>query len=109
MGSSELIRWGAIGLMMAGLTWLVLGLAAVLGILQAIPGREDIALLAVALLLTAAGLVGQAGFYLALVAIAGRIVGIVVYAAGSSALEGISFPATAGMLEGFVLYGVATL
>jgi hypothetical protein len=58
MGSSELIRWGAIGLMMAGLTWLVLGLAAVLGILQAIPGREDIALLAVALLLTAAGLAG---------------------------------------------------
>jgi len=55
------------------------------------------------------GLLGQAGFYLALVAIAGRIVGIVVYAAGSSALEGISFPATAGMLVGFVLYGVATL
>jgi hypothetical protein len=122
MGSSELIRWDAIGLMMAGLTWLVLGLAAVLGILQAIPGREDIALLAVALLLTAAGLaglhtmqrghyglLGQAGFYLALVAIAGRILGIVVYAAGSSALEGISFPATAGMLVGFVLYGVATL
>jgi hypothetical protein len=122
MASSGLIRWCAIGLVLGGATWLVLGLSAVLGYLQAIPGREDVVLFTVALLFTAAGLVGlhtlqrasygilgQAGFYVALVAIAGRILGAVVFLAGSSALEWISKPATLSMLVGFVLYGVATL
>lgn len=122
MASSGLIRWCAIGLVLGGATWLVLGLSAVLGYLQAIPGREDVVLFIVALLFTAAGLVGlhtlqrasygilgQAGFYVALVAIAGRILGAVVFLVGSSALEWISKPATLSMLVGFVLYGVATL
>jgi hypothetical protein len=122
MGSSGLVRWSAIGLMLGGVTWGILGLSAVLGYLQAIPGREDVVLFVIALLFTAAGLVGlhtlqrasygvlgQAAFYLALVAIGGRILGAVVSLAGSSALEWISFPATLCMLVGFVLYGVATL
>ena len=58
MGSSGLIRWGAIGLMLGGVVWLVLGLSNVFGYLQAIPGREDVVLLVLALLLTATGLVG---------------------------------------------------
>ena len=111
MATSALIRWGAIGLMLGGVTWVVLGLSALVGYLQAIPGREDVVLFIVALLLTAAGLVGlhtlqrasygilgQAGFYVALVAIAGRILGAVVFLAGSSALEWISLPGTLGIL-----------
>jgi hypothetical protein len=122
MASSSLIRWGAIGLMLGGVMWVVLGLGAVVGYLQAIPGREDVVLFVVALLLTAAGLVGLhtlqkgsygylgwAGFYIALASVAARILGAVVYLAGSSALEWISLPGTLGMLVGFVLYGVATL
>jgi hypothetical protein len=122
MATSGLIRWGAIGLMLGGVMWVVLGLSALVGYLQAIPGREDVVLFVVALLLTAAGLVGlhtlqkdsygllgQAGFYIALAAVAARILGAVVFLAGSLVLEWISFPGTLGMLVGFVLYGVATL
>ena len=122
MATSGLVRWGAVGLMLGGVMWLVLGLSAVFGYLQAIPGREDVVLFVVALVLTAAGLVGlhslqrggygllgRVGFYIALAAIAGRILGAVVYLAGSSALEWISLPGTLGMLVGLVLYGFATL
>jgi hypothetical protein len=122
MATSGLIRWGAIGLMLGGVMWVVLGLSALVGYLQAIPGREDVVLFVVALLLTAAGLVGlhtlqkdsygllgQAGFYIALAAVATRILGAVVFLAGSLVLEWISFPGTLGMLVGFVLCGVATL
>jgi hypothetical protein len=122
MASLGLIRWGAIGFILGGVTWLVLGLSARLGYLQAIPGREDVVLYVVALLFTAAGLVGlhtlqkqsydilgQAGLYFTLVAIAGNILGAVVSLAGSQALEWISLPATLSMLVGLVVYGVATL
>ena len=122
MASSGLIRWGAVGLMLGGVIWVVLGLSALVGYLQAIPGREDVVLFVLAHLLLAVGLVGlhalqedsygrlgRAGFYIALVAIAARVLGAVVFLAGSSALEWISLPATLGMLVGFVLYGVATL
>src|SRR5215210_3714254 len=122
MASSGLIRWGAIGLMLGGVTWLVLGLSIVFGYLQAVPGREDVWLFIVALLFTAAGLVGlhtlqrgsygllgRVAVYLVLVAIAARILGAAVFLAGRSALELISSPATLGMFVGLVLYGVATL
>jgi hypothetical protein len=108
--------------MLGGVMWVVLGLSAFVGYLQAIPGREDVVLFVVALLLTAAGLarlhtlqndsyglLGRVGFYIALAAVAARILGAVVFLAGSSALEWISFPGTLGMLVGFVLYGVATV
>ena len=55
------------------------------------------------------GLLGEAGFYLALVAMTGRILGAVVFLAGNPVLEWISLPATLIMLLGLVLYGVATL
>lgn len=44
MASSGFIRWGAIGLLLSGVTWVVLGLFAFVGYLQAIPGREDVVL-----------------------------------------------------------------
>jgi hypothetical protein len=122
MTSSSLIRWGAIGFMLGGVICVVLGLSALVGYLQAIPGREDVVLFVIALLLTAAGLVGlhtlqsyrygflgRAGFFIALAAVVARILGAVVFLAGSSALEWISLPGTAGMLVGFVLYGIATV
>ena len=72
------------------------GLSARFGYLQAIPGREDVVLYIVALLFTGAGLVslhvlqrasyslfGEAFFYFTLVAIAGRILGAVVYGAAT--------------------------
>lgn len=58
MAASNLIRWGAIGFMLGGVIWVVLGLSALVGYLQAIPGREDVVLFIVAMLLTATGLVG---------------------------------------------------
>jgi hypothetical protein len=54
-------------------------------------------------------ILGQAGLYFTLVAIAGNILGAVVSLAGSQALEWISLPATLSMLVGLVVYGVATL
>ena len=122
MGSLGLVRGGAISLMLGGAVWTVLGLSALFGYLQAIPGREDVVLFAVALLLTAAGfvglhalqggsygLLGRVGLYVALVAMAARLSGALVYLAGSTALEWISWPGTLGMLVGFVLYGLAPL
>jgi hypothetical protein len=122
MGSSGLVRWGAIGLMLGGAVWIVLGLSALFGYLEAIPGREDVVLFAVALLLTAVGLLGlhalqegsygllgRVGLYVALVAMAARLSGALVYLAGSTALEWISWPGTLGMMVGFVVYGLATL
>ncbi len=122
MGYSNLVRWGAISFMLGGAVWTVLGLSAVFGYLQAIPGREDVVLFAVALLLTAAGfvglhalqggsygLLGRVGLYATLVAMGARLSGAVVYLTGSTALEWISWPGTLVMLVGFVLYGLATL
>jgi hypothetical protein len=122
MAASGSIRWGATGFMAAGVMWLFLGLSAVFGYLQAIPGREDVVLYIIALFFTAVGLVGlhslqresfgllgKASFYLTLVVIAGRMLGAVVYLAGSTVLESTSWPATLSMLVGLVLYGVATL
>jgi hypothetical protein len=95
MGSSGLIRWGAIGLMLGGVVWLVLGLSNVFGYLQAIPGREDVVLLVLALLLTATGLVGlhalqgesygllgRASLYTVLISLAARALGAVVFLGG---------------------------
>ena len=122
MASSGPIRWGAVGFVLGGVVWIVLGLSAVFGYLQAIPGREDVVLYVVALLFTATallglhalqrssyGLLGRVGFYVALAAVAVRLLGAVVYLAGSSALEWLSPWGTLGMLVGFVLYGLATL
>ena len=118
----NLNRWSGLAAMLGGAAWLVLGLSNVFGYLQAIPGREDVALLVLALVLTAAGLaglhalqkesyglLGRAGFYIALVSLAARALGAVAFLLGSSALEWISLPGTIGMLLGFVVYGLATV
>jgi hypothetical protein len=121
MGSSALVRWGALALIAGGVVWVLLGLSNVFGYLQAITGREDIVLLAAALVLTAAGLVGlhalqkasygllgRAGFYIALASIAARILRDVLFLAGSQALQWIVWPSVLCLLVGLVAYGVAT-
>lgn len=113
MAAAGVIRWGAIGFVLGGVAWFVLGLSAIFGYLQAMQGREDVVLFIIALLFTAAGLLGlhtlqrdsyglfgEAGLYVALVAIAGRILGAVVFLAGSPVLERGSLPLTLGMLLG---------
>lgn len=109
--------------MLGGAVWLILGISNVFGYLQAIPAREDVVLLIVALLLTGAGLVGmhalqggsygllgQAGFYIALASLLARALAAGVFLAGGSALQWISYPwGTVGMLVGLVVYGIATL
>jgi hypothetical protein len=106
--------------MLGGVVWVVLGLFVVLGYLRAIPGREEVVLLIIALLLTTAGLVGlhalqntrygffgRAGFWIALASLVVRALGAGVYLARSSALAWISYPwGTIGML---VAYGVASM
>ncbi|MGH3087676.1 MAG: hypothetical protein ACRDSJ_10225 [Rubrobacteraceae bacterium] len=123
MSSSVLIRWGAIALMLSGVAWVVLGLSALLGYLQAIPGREDVVLFVGAMLLLGAGLVGlhtlqkgsygllgRVGFYTALAAMAAHIATAVIFLAGNPDFQWLSaWVGTSGMLAGFVLYGVATL
>ena len=92
MGSPGPVRWGAAGLTLGGAAWLALGLSKVFGYLQAIPGRKDVALLVLTLLLTAAGpeglhalqgeshgLLGRAGFYVALASLAARAMGAVAF------------------------------
>jgi hypothetical protein len=116
------VRWGAIGLMLSGMTWIGLGLSVAVGYLQAIPGREDVVLFVIALMLLAVGLaglhtlhkdsyglIGRVGFYLTLAAVAARILGAMVFLAGRLALEWVSLPGTLGMLAGLVIYGFATL
>ncbi len=121
MASSGIVRWGAIGFMLGGVIWVVLGPFA----LGRLPASDPQSRRRRAVRRGAPALGGGAGrapclaerrlrtpgtgFYLALAAMAARAFGAVVFLAGSSALEWISFPATLGMLVGFVLYGVATL
>ena len=122
MESSRLVRWGAICLILGGAVWLLLGLLKAFDILRVIPGREDVVLLALALVLTAAGLVGphalqkesygllgRAGFYIAVASLLARALRDVLFLAGSSALQWIVWPSVLGLLVGLVLMGIATL
>lgn len=78
--------------MLGEAVWAILGLWAMIGYLQAIPGREDVLLFVVALLLTATGLIalhrlqkdsygslGRASFYTTLAAIVARTLGALVF------------------------------
>ncbi len=127
MSSSDLIRWGATGAMLAGVMWIASGILAV--IYQGVHAPGSLAdylvegTFAAGLLLTATGIVGlhslqkdnygrigQAGFYTVVVASLGQVLGTIFLLAGSTALEFLVFPVgVLGVLVGFVLYGAATL
>jgi hypothetical protein len=127
MSSSDLVRWGALAAMAAGVVWVVSGILAVVYQGEHAPGTFADYLVegtfAAGLLLTAAGMVGlhalqknnygrigRAGFYTVVVASLGQVLGTVVLLAGSTALEWLVFPVgVLAVLVGFVLYGAATL
>ena len=128
MSSSDLIRWGAIGFMLSGVVWVVVGILDATRDPFTLPGPAAFLLLIVALLLSALGLVGLhalqqgrlqegsygriglAGFYTALVAIAVQILGAVGLLWGSGALGWLVAPVgSSAKLVGFVLYGAATV
>jgi hypothetical protein len=92
--------------------------------LLAIPGpRDDVVLLALGLVLTAAGLVGphalqresygflgRAGFYIAVASLLARALRDVIFlAGGQTLLQWIVWPSAWGMMVGLVLMGIATL
>ena len=108
-------------LILGGLVWVVLGLLRAFDSLRVIPGREDVVLPALALVLTAAGLagphvlqkesygfLGRAGFYIAGASLLARALRDVLFLAGSTALQWIVLPSVLGLLVGLVLMGIAT-
>jgi hypothetical protein len=127
MLSSDLIRWGGLAAMAAGVVWVVSGILAIVYQGVHAPGTFADYLVngtfAAGVLLTAAGMVGlhalqkdnygrigRAGFYAVVVASLGQVLGTVVFFAGSTALEWLVFPVgVLAVLVGFVLYGAATL
>ena len=123
MSSSNLVRWGAIGFMVGGAAWVLVGLLDVTTGPFMPPGSVTPVLLIVALLLLALGLVGLhalqggsygriglAGLYTALAAIAAQVLGWFVFLAGSAALWWLVSPVGPLVkLVGFVLYGAATV
>ena len=127
MSSSDLIRWGGMAAVAAGVVWVVSGILAIVYQGVHAPGTFADYLVegtfAVGLLLTAAGMVGlhalqkenygrigRAGFYTVVVASLGQVLGTVVLLAGSTALAWLVFPVgVLAVLVGFVLYGAATL
>jgi hypothetical protein len=127
MSSSDLIRWGGIAAMAAGVVWIISGILAIVYQGVHAPGTFADYLVegtfAVGLVLTVVGMVGlhtlqkenygrigRAGFYTVVVASLGQVLGTVVLLAGSAALAWLVFPVgVLAVLVGFVLYGAATL
>jgi hypothetical protein len=113
-----------LGLFLGGTVWLLLGLFSLFDALLAIPGRkDDVVLLALGLVLTAAGLVGphalqkesygflgRAGFYIAVASLLARALRDVIFlAGGQTLLQWIVRPSALGMMVGLALMGTATL
>ena len=127
MSSSDLIRWGGIAAMAAGVVWVISGILAIVYQGVHAPGTfADYVVegtFAVGLLLTVVGMVGlhalqkenygrigRGGFWTVVVASLGQVLGTVVLLAGSTALAWLVFPVgVLAVLVGFVLYGAATL
>ena len=126
MLSRNLIRWGGLGALAAGVVWIVSGLLAIAYQGEHVPGTFEDYLVEgtflVGVLLTVTGMVGlhvlqqrhygrigRTGFYLTVVASLGQVVGTVVLLLGSPVLEWLVFPlGVVGVLVGLALYGVAT-
>jgi hypothetical protein len=127
VSSSDLIRWGGIAAMAAGVVWVLSGILAIVYQGEHAPGTFADYLVegsfAVGLLLTVVGMVGlhtlqkdnygrigRGGFWTVVVASLGQVLGTVVLLAGSTALAWLVFPVgVLAVLVGFVLYGAATL
>ena len=125
MSSSDLIRWGGLAGMLAGVAFIVLFLVGLV-IPEPLPGSfSDILtsiVFIVALLLLLVGLtgfhalqkgsyghIGRAGLYTVIVATLVQILAQVALISGNTALEFLDFLGLLGVMVGFVLYGAATL
>ncbi len=121
MSSSDLIRWGGLAGMLAGVAFIVLMM-----IPEPPPGSFFYVLgslvFIAALLLLLVGLagfhalqkgnygrIGRAGFYTIIVGASAQLVAQVGLALGSTALEFLDFVGLLVVVVGFVLYGAATL
>lgn len=120
---SNLVWWGAVGLVLGGVVWVLSGLLIVFARPVMGPHPVYFLLFFIALLLTSAGLIGlhalqegsygiigRAGLYTVLLAFGAQALGTAVLLSGSSALVWLVSPV--GLLiklVGFTLYGAATL
>lgn len=122
MSSPELIKWGALGAMLAGVVWIAYALLGLAGANQEVSGPLDI-LIIIAWLLQVVGLVGfhtlqkenygrigRAGFYTFIVGAPAQSLGLLLVLAGSGTLgEVLIAVGGLGILVGLVLYGAATM
>lgn len=121
MSSSDLIRWGGLAGMLAGVAFIVLFLVGLV-IPEPLPGSFSDVLTSVmfiiALLLLLVGLtgfhvlhkgsygrIGRAGLYTVMVATLVQILAQVVLILESTVLEFLDFLGLLGVMVGFVLYG----
>ncbi len=122
MSSSDLIRWGGLVSMLAGVLFLLNGLISLANPLPPFLDSVLDSVFILALLLSVVGLVGfhtlqkgnygrvgQAGFYIAVVGFLVGALGIGVVIMGGGALIWLVQLATLVQLIGLVLYGAATL
>ena len=131
MSSSDLVRWGGLAAMLAGVAFIVLLLIPVAFMVlklhpDAYPGSPfnvwgSVLFIAAWLLLVVGlagfhalqkeryGLIGHAGFYTVIVGASAQIVAGVGVALGSTALEFLDFPGVLVVMVGLVLYGAAPL
>ena len=119
--SSNLIRWGGLAAMLAGVVF-VTDTVSTLTVADPSEDRGPDVLFVVGILLAVVGLVGfhelqrgsygrigRAGFYTVVVASLIQVVGLVGFLLGSMALEWLVLVGGLGSLVGFALYGAATL
>ena len=119
MSSSDLVRWGGLAAMLAGLAFIA-DILFVLTVPEA--GWTNVAYIVAALLLVVGmvglhalqkvnyGRIGRGGFWTVVVASLAQVVGLIVFLLGSEVLIWLVFPV--GFLVvpvGLVLYGAATL
>jgi hypothetical protein len=119
MSSSDLVRWGGLAAMLAGVAFIV----DILFVLTVPEANWTNAVYIVAALLLIGGMVGlhalqkdnygrigRGGFWTVVVASLAQVVGLIVFLLGSEALNWLVFPV--GFLAvpvGLILYGAATL
>ena len=125
MAKSDLIRWGGLAAMLAGVAFVVSGLLPSLGLANPedpsdAPLLDGLFVLALLLVVAALfgfhalqkgnyGRIGRAGFYTVVVATLVQVVGLVGFMLGSTALEWLIPLGSLAVLVGFILYGAATL
>lgn len=122
MSPSDLVRWGGLAAMVAGVVWMAHALISLAGANQEVSSPLDI-LIIIAWLLQVVGLVGfhtlqkenygrigRAGFYTFIVGASAQSLGLLLVLAGGETLgEVLVAVGGIGILVGLVLYGAATL